>query len=101
MNRRKFLTAMAAGAIITAEGLWIPGQKLISIPSGRVFSDKVLFIESWTALPDGRWLKRLTNEERVILAEEWSFCPYKFTQNPGVTTISQEFWLPTTDGVWG
>ena len=32
MNRRKFLAAMAAGAIVTAEGLWIPGQKLISIP---------------------------------------------------------------------
>ena len=32
MNRRKFLAAMAAGAILTAEGLWIPGAKLISIP---------------------------------------------------------------------
>jgi hypothetical protein len=32
MNRRKFLAAMAAGAVVTAEGLWIPGQKLISIP---------------------------------------------------------------------
>ena len=32
MDRRKFLAAMAAGAIVTAEGLWIPGQKLISIP---------------------------------------------------------------------
>ncbi len=30
MNRRKFMAV--AGAIITAEGLWIPGQKLISIP---------------------------------------------------------------------
>jgi hypothetical protein len=32
MDRRKFLAAMAAGAIVTAEGLWMPGQKLISIP---------------------------------------------------------------------
>jgi len=32
MNRRKFLAAMAAGAVITAEGLWMPGSKLISIP---------------------------------------------------------------------
>jgi hypothetical protein len=32
MDRRKFLAAMAAGAVVTAEGLWIPGQKLISIP---------------------------------------------------------------------
>ena len=33
MDRRKFLAAMAAGAVITAEGLWIPESKLISIPS--------------------------------------------------------------------
>ncbi len=26
------MAAFAAGAIITASGLWIPGQKLISIP---------------------------------------------------------------------
>ena len=32
MDRRTFLAAMAAGAIVTAEGLWVPGQKLISIP---------------------------------------------------------------------
>jgi len=32
MDRRKFLAAMAAGAVVTAEGLWIPGSKLISIP---------------------------------------------------------------------
>ena len=32
MDRRHFLAALAAGAIVTAEGLWIPGQKLISIP---------------------------------------------------------------------
>ncbi len=31
-SRREFLlAAFAAGAIITAEGLWIPGQRLISI----------------------------------------------------------------------
>lgn len=32
MNRRELICALGAGAIITAEGLWIPGQKLISIP---------------------------------------------------------------------
>jgi hypothetical protein len=35
MDRRKFLAAMAAGAVVTAEGLWVPGQKLISIPKRR------------------------------------------------------------------
>ncbi len=37
MNRRKFMAAIAAGAIITASGLWIPGQKLISIPKKQTF----------------------------------------------------------------
>jgi len=37
MSRRAFFAAMAAGAVVTAEGLWIPGQKLISIPSKRYF----------------------------------------------------------------
>ena len=33
MDRRAFLAALAAGAVVTAGGLWIPGQKLISIPN--------------------------------------------------------------------
>lgn len=32
MNRREFFAAVAAGAVMTASGLWMPGQKLISIP---------------------------------------------------------------------
>ena len=32
MNRRKFLAFLAAGGVVTATGLWMPGQKLISIP---------------------------------------------------------------------
>lgn len=32
VSRRKFFAMMAAGAVVTAEGLWMPGQKLISIP---------------------------------------------------------------------
>ena len=32
MNRRKFLAFLAAGGVVTAAGLWMPGQKLISIP---------------------------------------------------------------------
>jgi hypothetical protein len=31
-SRREFMAMMAAGAVMTAEGLWMPGQKLISIP---------------------------------------------------------------------
>ena len=32
MDRRAFLYALAAGVVVTATGLWLPGQKLISIP---------------------------------------------------------------------
>ena len=42
MDRRKFLAAMAAGAVVTAEGLWVPGQKLISIPSHATFTERDL-----------------------------------------------------------
>ncbi len=37
MDRRSFLSAIAAGAVVTASGLWIPGQKLISIPKKQTF----------------------------------------------------------------
>jgi hypothetical protein len=36
MNRRELLCALAAGGVMTAAGLWMPGQKLISIPSGKI-----------------------------------------------------------------
>ena len=32
MDRREFLAMMAAGGVVTAAGIWMPGQKLISIP---------------------------------------------------------------------
>lgn len=35
MDRRQFLAALAAGGVVTAAGLWMPGQKLISIPKKR------------------------------------------------------------------
>lgn len=37
VSRRQFLAAVAAGMVMTAEGLWMPGQKLISIPSRKIF----------------------------------------------------------------
>ena len=50
MDRRTFLAAMAAGAIVTAEGLWIPGQKLISIPRLKPRFEWVTYGENqvWT-----------------------------------------------------
>ena len=29
---------MAAGGVVTAAGIWMPGEKTISIPSGKVFT---------------------------------------------------------------
>ncbi len=36
-SRREFLAAMGAGGMVIAGELWIPGQKLISIPSRKIF----------------------------------------------------------------
>jgi hypothetical protein len=90
MNRRELLCALAAGGVMTAAGLWMPGQKLISIPSGRIYSDKVCFLESWTALPNGKWLKTLVTEDKIILSQEWPHCPYSFPHEARVI----KFWLP-------
>ena len=32
LSRREFIAALMAGGVITAQGLWMPGTKLISIP---------------------------------------------------------------------
>ncbi len=38
MNRRKFMAGLMAGGVVIAGKLWIPGQKLISIPKGKTFT---------------------------------------------------------------
>lgn len=62
MNRRQFLAAFAAGAVMTAEGLWLPGRKLISIPKVRDVS--------WYV--DGEWLVIPPNGELPLNARGWS-----------------------------
>ena len=47
MNRRKFLAFLAAGGVVTATGLWMPGQKLISIPKRPVTVSRYLH-ELWS-----------------------------------------------------
>ncbi len=37
MNRREFVAMLMAGAVVTAAGIWMPGDKLISIPSRKIF----------------------------------------------------------------
>jgi hypothetical protein len=49
MNRRQFFAGLAAGGIVVAGDLWIPGQKLISIPKKKVFDNFQVFIDP--ALP--------------------------------------------------
>lgn len=44
LTRRELFAAMAAGAVVTAAGLWMPGQKTISIPSGKVFKRPMVTI---------------------------------------------------------
>jgi len=43
MNRRDLLKGLMAGGVMTAAGLWIPGQKMISIPSGKQFYGPSIF----------------------------------------------------------
>jgi hypothetical protein len=44
MNRREMLAFLAAGGVVTASGLWWPGQKLISIPKDHVIGGQPLTI---------------------------------------------------------
>jgi hypothetical protein len=37
MSRRQFFASLAAGMVVTAEGFWMPGERLISIPSRKIF----------------------------------------------------------------
>lgn len=43
MNRRELLKGLMAGGIMIAGDLWIPGQKLISIPSKKIYTAPTLF----------------------------------------------------------
>lgn len=37
-SRREFLAAIAAGGMVVAGELWVPGRKLISIPSHKIWT---------------------------------------------------------------
>ena len=89
---------LAAGGMVVAGELWIPGQKLISIPSGKIYSDKVCFVETFTALPDGTYLKTLASEDRIILTQVYEWCPYA-NLKPGTQYVSQEYWFDR-ENVW-
>lgn len=64
MNRRQFLAALAAGAVVTAEGLWIPKRKLISIPSKKIFSTEPFIYDEATKTIT---VNTLTNKRYTVL----------------------------------
>lgn len=43
MNRRELLKGLMAGGMIVAGELWVPGAKMISIPSKKFYSAPILF----------------------------------------------------------
>ena len=40
MNRRELLACLAVGGIITATGLWMPGEKKIFLPPNKFFIER-------------------------------------------------------------
>ncbi len=52
LNRRELLFMMAAGVVMTAEGVWMPGRKLISIPKGHLIglhNDYISLVDDYSA----------------------------------------------------
>jgi len=49
MNRRQLLKGLMAGGVIVAGELWVPGKKLISIPSRKVFTGVDLALKGGVA----------------------------------------------------
>jgi hypothetical protein len=45
MNRRKFLAFLAAGGVVTATGLWLPGQKVYTF--GKRYYPSRDLLEKW------------------------------------------------------
>ena len=107
MNRRELLLGLAAGGTVIAGELWFPGKKLISIPkpslayvvTRETIGDKVVLLETFTALPNGTYLKILSSEERIIQSEVHARCPYTNLQ-PGAKYISNEYWFDRNSVAW-
>ncbi len=70
MNRRQLLQGLMAGGIIIAGELWIPGQKLISIPSGQVFGNEY-GIHSAFRLIDRNTVEYIGADDKVVNITEF------------------------------
>ena len=76
MNRRKFLAFLAAGGVVTATGLWLPGQKLISIPKKPLFSE--LLTELWSDEILKSWYQ---SKYEQLLVQGYTFVDGKLIRN--------------------
>ena len=65
MNRRELLKMLAAGGVMTSAGLWMPGTKVISIPSGKVFGNEY-GINSMFRLLDEHTVEYIGAEDKVV-----------------------------------
>lgn len=70
VNRRGFLAGMMAGGVIVAGELWIPGQKLISIPSGKVFGNEY-GIDSLFRMIDRNTVEYVGEEDKIVSMTEF------------------------------
>lgn len=75
MRRRSFLSALAAAMTMDPERLlWVPGQKLISIPNVSVAEDKLAIFDAFMKSP---W-----RTFRIFLHESKEFPSLLGRQNP-------------------
>lgn len=73
MNRREFMKRIAAGGVVTAAGIWMPGEKLISIPSGKIFGNEYS-IDSYFRLMNNRTVVYTGPEDKIVSVsqlKEW------------------------------
>lgn len=70
LSRREFIAALMAGVVVTAEGLWMPGEKLISIPSRKFFIPEgtLAWLEDGVPMVrlSGKYLHMLDSADDVI-----------------------------------
>lgn len=69
-SRRELLKAFAAGGLVIAGKLWLPGDKLISIPSGKVFANEY-GIDSTFRMIDQHTVHYVGHEDRVVSISEF------------------------------
>ena len=104
MNRRQLFKAIAAGGVITAAGLWVPG-KLISIPKKLyVFGDSTVETFGTNAFGSAsiRWINDVTDlitpyRSRILRAKRIGWKHIKDVNNKNISRIVS-YGLNMSDG---